>query len=774
MRASRYAVVAAGLLGCVAGCGDDAKTSTKGELILALQTDMELPKDVDKVRIRVASFGSTVFSNDYQVGPTELKIPATLALLANPDRPSAPVTIQVIGFRQAKPRVMRETVTTIPVERIATLRVPIEWLCDDSARTDNGEVVSACPTEETCIAGTCMASAVDSDDLPDFKPEEIFGGGNGSGNGTCFDVARCFASPISLTVDTKTCRATLPADDPNWNIALKPTAAGDGICSGGVCLIPLDTAEGGQWSRVAGDVTDQGAVIQLSQGICDRLETGKISAVLASRQCATKTFRVPPCGPWSSSGGGGNTQLDAGGGNSADATTGSDSGGGSIEAGAMDDGGPPPFDAPMRPDQGPIADVTTGSESGPPVEGGGGGFDSGTSLPDGACTSDNCGQPPSCQPPPAPPDGGMCMGVTSMPPSSGTSPCTWSVPGGIATTGMGFCPNLVNLELMNVGGMPGPTPIPQVGETLCNDSPGWFFSPSRIVIELCPASCAPVAGGGVGVRFIYGCPTNSTPADGGTTPPKDGGAPPPPDGGPPDVSPPPDVSIDNDAGGVAMVPIIGGMFQMGCVPTDLGCNSDEQPYHTVEVSDFSIDETEVTQGAWDLCIRAGMCVAPPCSSWQPSTKANWPVACVNLAEATNYCNWLGKRLPTEAEWEIAAHGNAATLYPWGNETPDCTRANFMLCGFNGTQPVRSFVAGKSVFNAFDMAGNVGEWVSDWYGSYDLPPTPNPTGPPNGTQKIVRGGDYQATSSALRASHRVAMDPITRVDDIGFRCAKPGF
>ncbi|HMJ56110.1 MAG TPA: SUMF1/EgtB/PvdO family nonheme iron enzyme [Polyangiaceae bacterium] len=759
MRPPRKVVFATAFLLGVAGCGEAEKTVTKGELILALQTDMELPKDVDKIRIRVASYGSTIFSNDYQVGPTELKIPATLALLANPDHPSSPVTIQVMGFRKTKPRVMRETVTTIPLERIATLRVPIEWLCDESAHTVNEEVVSTCPTEETCIAGTCTESLLNSDELPDFKPGDIFGGGDGSGNGACFDVAQCFANPIALNVDLTTCRAMLPADDPNWNIALRPPGTGDGICSGGVCLIPLDGGEGGQWSRV-GSGGDQDAAVQLPQGVCDRLETSKIAAVIASKQCVTKTWRIPTCGPWSSSGGSGNTQIDAGSG-----------AGGAVDSGSSDDGGTS-SDSTARPDLDPRADASTGGDAGPTFDSEGG-SESGTGGNDGPCTLDNCGQPPLCQPPPAPPDGGMCMGLISMPPSNPISVCQWDVPGGIATTGMGFCPNLLNLQLMDLAGMPGPTLVPQVGEGLCGQNPGWQFIPSQIVIELCPASCAPVKSGGVGVQFIYGCPTIGGQPDGGTGIP-DGGAPPPPDSaGPADATPPPDTSID--AGGMAsMVPIIGGSFQMGCLPTDLACNPDETPYHSVDVSDFSIDETEVTQGAYDVCIRAGICVAPPCSSWQPTTKANWPVACVNWTEANNYCSWLKRRLPTEAEWEIAAHGSAGFIYPWGNQTPDCTRANFMLCSFNSSQSVRSFIAGKSVFNAYDMAGNVGEWVSDWYGAYDIPPAPNPTGPPSGTLRVVRGGDYQSQSSVLRASHRIAIDPITRVDDIGFRCAKPGF
>jgi formylglycine-generating enzyme required for sulfatase activity len=762
-------VVGFALLACLSACGTDEKSVTQGELILALQTDMELPKDVDKVRIRVASFGSTIFSNDYQVGPSELKIPATLGLLANPDRPSAPVTIQVIGFQQGRPRVMRETVTTIPVQRIATLRVPIEWLCDESARMQSGEVESTCPTEETCVSGMCMASAVDSDDLPDFRPSDIFGGGDGSGNGTCFDVAQCFANAVTLSVDASTCRATLPTDEPTLNVALKLPGTGDGICSGGVCLVPLDGGEGGQWSRVgAGAGSDQGASIQLPQGVCERLRSGKIEAVIAAKQCVTKTVRVPPCGAWSSSGGSGSISSDAGSGNLGDANPGSDASG--SDAGPpMDDGGSS-GDSVAMPDMGGAVDSSTGSDSrladmGPIFDGGG---------RNDVCTLDDCGQPPSCQPPPAPTDGGMCMGVVSAPASNTGVPCQWDVPGRITTSGVGFCGNLLNVELMNFPGMPGLRRIPQVPEGRCEETVGWQFIPSMNVLELCPAACAPVKTDGVAVQFVYGCLSTGQVPDGGPGP-IDGSVPPPPDGpGPHDAMPPPPPT-DADAGMAPMVPIIGGMFQMGCVPQDMACNPDEVPNHTVEVSDFAIDETEVTQAAYDLCIRAGICVAPPCSSWQPTTKGNWPVACVNWLEASNYCSWLGKRLPTEAEWEIAAHGNSASIYPWGDQTPDCTRANFSLCSFNSTQAARMFVAGKSVFNAYDMAGNVGEWVFDWHGQYEgPPPVPNPTGPPTGTLRVVRGGDYSSGTAELRATHRVPMDPNTRVDDIGFRCAKPGF
>jgi formylglycine-generating enzyme required for sulfatase activity len=235
-----------------------------------------------------------------------------------------------------------------------------------------------------------------------------------------------------------------------------------------------------------------------------------------------------------------------------------------------------------------------------------------------------------------------------------------------------------------------------------------------------------------------------------------------------------DASIDGDAGISPMVFVMGGTFQAGCAPTDISCNTDETPYHPVSLSDYSIDETEVTQAAYDLCLRASVCVAPPCSSWQPSTKGNWPVTCVSWDEAFSYCGWMGRRLPTEAEWEAAARGPDGDIYPWGMTDPDCTVANFELCSLGAPQPVRSFVAGVSRYGAHDMAGNVSEWVSDWYGPYTSFPPMNPTGPASGSMRIVRGGDYQSPPGAVRSSHRQQIESFTRNDNIGFRCAKPGF
>jgi formylglycine-generating enzyme required for sulfatase activity len=340
---------------------------------------------------------------------------------------------------------------------------------------------------------------------------------------------------------------------------------------------------------------------------------------------------------------------------------------------------------------------------------------------------------------------------------------------------MGFCPNLLNLMMLNAPGMPGPIPIPQVAEGQCGANPGWQFISAKSIVDLCPTSCAPVSVDGASVEFIYGCPTMGPMPDGGMGPKDGGGMQPPPDGSDmPDAQPPPppDASIDADGGLAPMVLVLGGVFPMGCVATDSACNADENPLHQVTLSDYSIDETEVTQAAWDQCIRASVCVAPPCSSWQPSTKGNFPVTCVNWDEAANYCAWMGRRLPTEAEWEIAARG-MSNIYPWGMTDPDCTVANFGTCSFGAPQPVRTFGPGKSPYNAFDMAGNVAEWVFDWFSIYQGDAT-NPTGPPSGINRIIRGGDFQSPSIALRASARGQVENFTRNDNIGFRCAKPGF
>jgi serine/threonine-protein kinase len=165
--------------------------------------------------------------------------------------------------------------------------------------------------------------------------------------------------------------------------------------------------------------------------------------------------------------------------------------------------------------------------------------------------------------------------------------------------------------------------------------------------------------------------------------------------------------------------------------------------------------------------------------------ADHPVVCLDWHAAQAYCGWVSARLPTEAEWEYAARGPEGLTYPWG-EAFDCSRGNFDdevwidarlvadeegCDGHKKTAPVGSFPSGRSWCGALDMAGNVWEWVEDWYGPYPSTAQRAPTGPAAGDFKVLRGGawitflDQEETRSTLR--HRDIADSRNR--DAGFRC-----
>jgi len=221
--------------------------------------------------------------------------------------------------------------------------------------------------------------------------------------------------------------------------------------------------------------------------------------------------------------------------------------------------------------------------------------------------------------------------------------------------------------------------------------------------------------------------------------------------------------------------VASGSFWMGCnEAVDTLCESNESPYHEVTLSGYYMDRTEVTQGEYKKCVDAGECDTPSCD-WDPTGTPNRPVVCVTWSQAGEYCVWAGKRLPTEAEWEKAARGTDGRKYPWGNETATCDYAVMYGCPGDAMDVCSKSPSGDSPYGLCDMAGNVWEWVSDWYdsGYYANSPASNPTGPVSGSDRVVRGGSFVNLGGVfLRASDRFAVYPSAGHDYLGFRCVRP--
>ena len=202
----------------------------------------------------------------------------------------------------------------------------------------------------------------------------------------------------------------------------------------------------------------------------------------------------------------------------------------------------------------------------------------------------------------------------------------------------------------------------------------------------------------------------------------------------------------------------------------------EQPAHSVDVSAFYMDVYEVTNAAYQSCVDAGQCKPPRMnnSATHPTYYGdkqydNYPVINVNWDNAKTYCEWRGARLPSEAEWEKAARGTDGRTYPWG-EKADKTYANYQATNLGDPTAVGSYESGKSPYGLYDMAGNVWEWVANWY---DVYPGGDPQASPDFGQKArgLRGGAWLDPSNSLRSAYRGALDPTHSFGNIGFRCAR---
>ena len=200
--------------------------------------------------------------------------------------------------------------------------------------------------------------------------------------------------------------------------------------------------------------------------------------------------------------------------------------------------------------------------------------------------------------------------------------------------------------------------------------------------------------------------------------------------------------------------------------------ADEQPEHTVSVAGFWISQTETTNAHYARCVDAGGCTPPHNSDWRDPARANFPVTHVDWGQATTYAQWVGGGLPTEAQWEKAARGTDGRTFPWGSEGADEQHLNFNSS--QGPVVVGSYPAGASPYGALDMAGNVEEWVADWYAPdvYTQEPRDNPTGPDAGIFRVVRGGSFNSSLGGVRAAARDRALPDTNFDSVGFRVFIP--
>jgi len=241
----------------------------------------------------------------------------------------------------------------------------------------------------------------------------------------------------------------------------------------------------------------------------------------------------------------------------------------------------------------------------------------------------------------------------------------------------------------------------------------------------------------------------------------------------------------NVVDGMTLIQIPSGAFEMGfdaeksiylCEEFKTDCSvddfADEGPAHPVELESFWIYQTEVTNAQYRLCVEDEVCPMPALLEFfNDPLFADHPVVYVDWFSAVAYCGYAGGRLPSEAEWEKAARGPDDRPFPWG-EAPVCGKANLKGCTQGLTAPVGSFSEGASPYGVLDMAGNVSEWVADWYSPvYYQDSTPvNPTGPSEGEMRVARGGSWKNPFVGVRSTNRIANYPEVYSTGVGFRCA----
>ena len=247
--------------------------------------------------------------------------------------------------------------------------------------------------------------------------------------------------------------------------------------------------------------------------------------------------------------------------------------------------------------------------------------------------------------------------------------------------------------------------------------------------------------------------------------------------------------------GMKLMYVPAGDFLMGSVASDSNARPNEKPQHTVYLDAFWIDLTDVTNKMYTLCVSAGVCQPPTSYEYYAvSQYDNYPVVYVDWDMAKSYCEWTGRELPTEAQWEKAARGPNGNIYPWSNLW-DGTRLNHcdFNCPFNNKfidrssndgyatiSPAGNYPLGASFYGVLDMLGNVNQWIADYYNGnyYEQSPSHNPLGPDigsnpfgpgTGSYRVLRGSSWE-DNSPTTSSYRAGGGTSWGQDYIGFRCA----
>jgi alpha-tubulin suppressor-like RCC1 family protein len=284
-------VIAAGV--SVAGFGGCAKVSPanadSGGLAIVLESDMSIPKDIDRVTLQVTQQGQSLLHVDRNVGAAALPIPSTFEVKSTGN--AAPVSIQAVAYKSGQARVERDAVTPIPDDHVGELQLALNYLCVGTAQTEaDGGVGSTCPDGQTCAQGACVTATVPASSLPTYAPGASDTGPDSSVSG-CFDVQACFASAVAAPVDMATCTASLPsgASAATINVALQFPSGSAGVCGPMACWVVFD--EGTDW-------TVSGSQIKLPAGACTSAAAQGATLVVTTA-CTAKTEAVPECGAWS-------------------------------------------------------------------------------------------------------------------------------------------------------------------------------------------------------------------------------------------------------------------------------------------------------------------------------------------------------------------------------------------------------------------------------------------------------------------------------------------